>query len=73
MVQQLRLHAPKAGGPGLIPDQGTRSHVLHLSVHMPQLNILHTAIKIPRHQDLSGKKRGEERAGEEKREEGVPI
>ena len=30
VVQWLRLHGPKAGGPGLIPGQGTRSH-------MPQL------------------------------------
>ena len=30
MVQWLRLQAPNAGGPGLIPGQGTRSH-------MPQL------------------------------------
>ena len=30
MVQWLRLHAPNAGGPGLIPDQGTRSHMLQL-------------------------------------------
>ena len=27
MAQWLRLHAPNAGGPGLIPGQGTRSHV----------------------------------------------
>ena len=27
MVQWLKLHAPNAGGPGLIPGQGTRSHV----------------------------------------------
>ena len=30
VVQWLRLHAPNAGGTGLIPGQGTRSH-------MPQL------------------------------------
>ena len=30
VVQWLRLHAPNAGDPGLIPGQGTRSH-------MPQL------------------------------------
>ena len=30
VVQWLRLHAPSAGGPGLIPGQGTGSH-------MPQL------------------------------------
>ena len=27
MVQWLRLRAPKAGGPGSIPSQGTRSHM----------------------------------------------
>ena len=26
VVQWLRLHAPKAGGSGLTPDQGTRPH-----------------------------------------------
>ena len=30
MVQWLRLHAPNAGGPGLIPGQGTRSRMLQL-------------------------------------------
>ena len=33
----LRLHAPSAGGLGLIPGQGTKSHVQQLRVHMPQL------------------------------------
>ena len=28
VVQWLRLHAPKAGGLGSIPGQGTRSHML---------------------------------------------
>ena len=37
-VLWLRLHAPNAGGPGLIPDRGTRSH-------MPQLKILHAAAR----------------------------
>ena len=32
MVQWLELRAPNAGGPGLIPTQGTRSH-------MPQLRL----------------------------------
>ena len=27
VVQWLRLHAPNAGDPGLIPGQGTRSHM----------------------------------------------
>ena len=37
VVQWLTPHAPKAGGPGSIPDQGTRSHMLQLRVLMPQL------------------------------------
>ena len=32
VVQWLRLCAPNAGGPGLIPGQGTRSHMLQLRV-----------------------------------------
>ena len=40
-----RLRAPKAGGPGLIPGQGTRSHMLQLRVHMPQLKISYAATK----------------------------
>ena len=43
MVQWLRLHAPHAEGPGLIPDQGTRSHMLRWEVHTPQLQILPAA------------------------------
>ena len=39
VVQWLRLCAPNAGGPGLIPGQGTRPH-------MPQLKILSAAMKI---------------------------
>ena len=30
VVQWLRLHAPNAGGPGLIPGRGTRSRMLQL-------------------------------------------
>ena len=30
MVQWLRLRSPNAGGLGLIPGQGTRSHMLQL-------------------------------------------
>ena len=30
VVQWLRLHAPNAGGQGLILDQGTKSHILQL-------------------------------------------
>ena len=36
-VQWLRLQAPNAGSPSLIPGQGTRSHVPQLRVHMLQL------------------------------------
>ena len=39
-IQSLRLQAAFAGGPGLIPGQGTRSHMSQLGVHMPQLKIL---------------------------------
>ena len=39
VVQWLRLCAPNAGGPGSIPGQGIRSHML-------QLNIPHTTMKI---------------------------
>ena len=45
VAQWLRLHAPNAGGMGLIPGQGTRSHMLPLRVHMPQLKILHATTK----------------------------
>ena len=38
VVQGLRLHAPSAGGPGLIPGQAARSH-------MPQLKVLRVATK----------------------------
>ena len=36
VVQWLRLHAPYAGGPGSIPDQGTRSHMPQQRVRVPQ-------------------------------------
>ncbi|TEA25080.1 hypothetical protein DBR06_SOUSAS6010062, partial [Sousa chinensis] len=45
VVQWLRLRIPNAGGPGSIPGQGTRSHMLQLRVHMPQLRIPHAATK----------------------------
>ena len=56
MVQWLRLRAPNAGGPGLIPDQGTRSHMhaatksLRATTKSPHAatKILHVAVKIPR-------------------------
>ena len=38
VAQWLRFYPPNAGGPGSIPDQGTRSHI-------PQLNILHATTK----------------------------
>ena len=34
-VQWLRLHAPNARGPGLIPGQGTRSHMTMKSSYAP--------------------------------------
>ena len=37
MVHQLRLRTPDAEGLGLIPGQGTRSHMLQLRDCMPQL------------------------------------
>ena len=36
MIQWLGLHTPRAGGPGSIPGQGTRSHMPQLRVHMLQ-------------------------------------
>ena len=45
VVQWLRLCVPNAGGPGLIPAQGTRSHMLQLRVSMLQLKIPHAASK----------------------------
>ena len=41
VVQWLRLCTPNAGALGLIPGQGTRSHMLQLRLHFPQLNIPH--------------------------------
>ena len=46
VVQGLRLQAPYAGCPGLIPGQGTRSHMPQLRVCMLPLKILHAATKI---------------------------
>ena len=51
VVQWLRLHAPKAGGPGSISGQGTGSHKLQLRVHKPQLKIPHAMMKM---QDPAG-------------------
>ena len=49
MVQWLRLYSPNAGGPGLIPGQVTRSHMLQLKVRMPQLKEPYTATKTGDH------------------------
>ena len=46
VVQWLRFCTHNAGGPGSIPCKGTRSHMLQLSVRVPQLKILHVAMKI---------------------------
>ena len=46
MVWWLRVHAPSAGGLGLIPGQGTRSRVLQVRVHMTQLKIPRATAKI---------------------------
>ena len=45
VVQWLRLHVPNARSLGLIPGQGTRSHMLQLRAHMLQLKILHASTK----------------------------
>ena len=34
---QVDIHIPNAGGPGSIPGQGTKSHMLQLKVQLPQL------------------------------------
>ena len=39
VVQWLRFQAPRAGGSGSIPGQGTRSHMLWLRVYVPQLRL----------------------------------
>ena len=45
VVKWLRRHAPNAGGLDLIPGQGTRSYMLQLRVHRPQLKNLLAASK----------------------------
>ena len=45
-VQWLRLRAPNAGGPRLIPGQGTRCYTSQLKVHKPQLKILRAETKM---------------------------
>ena len=46
VVQWTRLHAPNAGGLGLIPGQGTKSHVPQLRVDILQLKILNASRKM---------------------------
>ncbi|TEA22658.1 hypothetical protein DBR06_SOUSAS14710058, partial [Sousa chinensis] len=48
VVQWLRLHVPNAGGQGLIPGQGTRSH-MHATTKSPHATTkrLHAATKDP--------------------------
>ena len=41
MVQWLRFYASNRGGLGLIPGQGSRSHMLQLRIRMSQLKIMH--------------------------------
>ena len=45
VVQGLRLHAPNAGGLGLISGRGTRSHMLQLRVHMLQQKLQPNKLK----------------------------
>ena len=52
VVQWLGFHAPSTGVLGSSPDQGTRSHMLQLRVHMPQLKILRAATKT-RHSQIN--------------------
>ena len=45
VVKWLRLCPPNAGGPGLNPGQGTRSHMTEQRVCMMQLKIPHARSK----------------------------
>ena len=45
VVQWLRLWAPSAGGPGSIPGQGTRSHMLQLNITKTQYSQISKLIK----------------------------
>ena len=42
---RMRFRAPNIGGPGSISGQGTRSQMLQLRVHTPQLKIPHVTTK----------------------------
>ena len=46
VVQWVRLRAPNAGGLGLIPGLGTRSHMLKPRVQMLKLQIPSVATKM---------------------------
>ena len=48
VIQQLRLNAPSAGGPGSIPGQGARSHMLQLKILSAATNSQHSQIKKPK-------------------------
>ena len=41
----VRTQHMQCQGRSLIPGQGTRSHMLQLRIHMPQLKILHATTK----------------------------
>ncbi|TEA28468.1 hypothetical protein DBR06_SOUSAS2010093, partial [Sousa chinensis] len=46
VVRWLRLRAPNVGGLGLIPGQGTRSHIPQLRACMLELKIPQAETKI---------------------------
>ena len=46
VVQWLSLLAVNAEGPGSMPGQRTRSHMLQLTIHMPQLKSPRATVKI---------------------------
>ena len=52
VVQWLRLHAPSAGGQGLILDQGTKSHILQLGSKAVKKKINKKKIYIHTHTQL---------------------
>ena len=52
VVNWLRLCTPNAGGPGSIPDHGTRFHMLKLRASMPKLKIPCVCAQSLRHVSL---------------------
>ena len=44
-VQWLRLRAPRAGGLGLFPGQGTRFHMLQLETRRSQIKVINIFLK----------------------------